>query len=185
MTTKYLSRDAIDHFSAKLGFEFRDGRAQATAKMHNLSKFYTDRQEAEDKGMHEEVNVRAIDEDRQRPLQLSRSNNKSAMECRGEARPWQCISETHWQSVVKSARSYRSPCCIGVDWQVVARHVTHELPHMTVMQDIHPRRDGKTEKEVCRGFGRAADTLTDVILVPREVAERENLQRQLEDEEDM
>ena len=41
--------------------------------------------------------------------------------------------------------------------------MTYELPDMVVMQDVSPRKEGCTEKEVCQGFGRAADTLTDVL----------------------
>jgi len=39
LMTKNLSRESIDKYSRMLGFEFRDGRAQATAKVHS---FHTD-----------------------------------------------------------------------------------------------------------------------------------------------
>ena len=168
LMTKCLSREAIDKFSSKLGFEFRDGRAHSTAKVHNLTKiaapsfssicsaehFYTDR------------GSESSDEER-RSVVCSPFNqkpkSKSAIEETGEARTWKCLTERHWQSVVRGARSYRSPSCAGISWTEIERHVTYELPDMVVMQDVRPRKEGCTEKEVCQGFGRAADTLTDAL----------------------
>ena len=56
--------------------------------------------------------------------------------------------------------------------------MTYGLPDMRVLQDVHPRRDGLSETEVCCKFGCSADTLTDVLLIPKALAEKEMTQRE-------
>ena len=110
---------------------------------------------------------------------------KSAIEEKGEARTWTCVTEGHWQSTVKGARSYRSLSCAGIGWHEVVRHVTYELLDMKILQDVHPRRDGLQEAEVCCKLNRSADTVTDVLLIPKVLAEQERAQaRKGEDEEE-
>ena len=54
---------------------------------------------------------------------------------------------------------------------------------MKVLQDVYPRRDGLSERDVCLRIGGSADTLTDVLLIPKEEAERERLHQEEEDED--
>jgi hypothetical protein len=55
---------------------------------------------------------------------------------------------------------------------------------MKILQDVHPRKDGLQEAEVCCKFNRSADTITDVLLIPKALAEQERAQARKEEEED-
>ena len=56
---------------------------------------------------------------------------------------------------------------------------------LKILQDVHPRRDGLQEAEVCCKFNRSADTGTDVLLIPKALEEQERAQaRKGEDEEE-
>ena len=56
--------------------------------------------------------------------------------------------------------------------------MTYELPEMKILRDAHPRRDGLSETEVCCQFCRSADTRTDVLLIPKALAQKERMQRE-------
>ena len=51
---------------------------------------------------------------------------------------------------------------------------------MTCLQDVHPRRDGLREDEVCCRFNRSADTITDVLLISRDFQNKRELKQEKE-----
>ena len=149
LMTKHLAQEAVSQYAAVLGYDFRSGRSETTAKLHKLVRR---------SGPHGAEGVLLQGEQRMR--------QSIEVEGRPEAAQWECVDSVHWTCASKGARAFRSPAHAGVDWGEVERRVTVEVPSLLVIDDIRPRRDGISEASACTSFGGSRDIRTDIYLAP-------------------
>ena len=134
LMTKHLGQELLNQYADMLQYEFRQGRSVATSRLHSAQLSTP-----------------------------SRTRSKIVEGERPEAKQWQCIRPGHWRSTSYGARAYRSPKAAGVQWSEVIRRTTRMLPDNSIIDDIHPQRDGIEEAAACTRIGGSKDIQTDVF----------------------
>ena len=111
LMTKHLARDLVDACLKTLHFELREGRADSTAKLHQMAT--NTASNGSPKTLREE--------------RITRSKDKASK------KTWVETGKGNWTASFKRARAHRSPSSAGIPWEQVLRRCTidaytHEVP---------------------------------------------------------